>query len=105
MGSLATSKQSDGLRRATYYLRRDQIRGLKMCAALVERTLSDVMREAVDQYLHACAPDTLPRHWKPAKEARRRRGPARRTPARGAGVLRDGRAETTRSSTLRAADR
>ena len=74
MGSLATSKQSDGLRRATYYLRRDQIRGLKMCAALVERTLSDVMREAVDQYLNECAPDTLPRHWKPAGETRTRRG-------------------------------
>lgn len=39
------------LRRATYYLRPDQIRALKLRAAAEERQLSDVMREAVDLYL------------------------------------------------------
>jgi hypothetical protein len=39
------------LRRATYYLRPDQIRALKLKAAAEERQLSDVMREAVDLYL------------------------------------------------------
>jgi plasmid stability protein len=38
-------------RRATYYLRPDQIKALKVRAAAEERQLSDVMREAVDQYL------------------------------------------------------
>ncbi len=39
------------LRRATYYLRPDQIRALKLRAATQERQLSDVVREAVDLYL------------------------------------------------------
>ncbi len=39
------------LRRATYYLRPDQIKALKLRAAAEERQLSDVMREAVDLYL------------------------------------------------------
>jgi hypothetical protein len=38
-------------RRATYYLRPDQIKALKLRAAAEERQLSDVMREAVDLYL------------------------------------------------------
>jgi len=54
------TKHSDGrraaLRRATYYLRPDQIRGLKMCAAIRDRQLSDVMRDAVDRYLRLCEP-------------------------------------------------
>lgn len=54
------TKHFDGkraaVRRATYYLRPDQIRGLKMCAAVRDRQVSDVMRDAVDRYLRFCAP-------------------------------------------------
>ncbi len=49
------------VRRATYYLRPDQIRGLKICAAVRDRQVSDVMRDAVDRYLRFCAP-LLRRH-------------------------------------------
>ena len=38
-------------RRATYYLRPDQIRALKLRAVMEERTLSEVIREAIDRYL------------------------------------------------------
>lgn len=38
-------------RRATYYLRPEQIKALKLRAVTEERNLSAVMREAVDRYL------------------------------------------------------
>ena len=38
-------------RRATYYLRPDQIRALKLQAVMEDRNLSDVIREAIDRYL------------------------------------------------------
>jgi hypothetical protein len=38
-------------RRATYYLRPDQIKALKLRAAADERQLSDVIREAIDLFL------------------------------------------------------
>jgi hypothetical protein len=63
MTSEAQSQHAAGLRRATYYLRRDQIRSLKVCAALKGRQLSDVMREAVDRYVRACVPTKLRRYW------------------------------------------
>jgi hypothetical protein len=48
----STSKQDASvLRRATYYLRRDQIKALKVRAASEERQLSALVREAVDRYL------------------------------------------------------
>jgi hypothetical protein len=50
------SRHDGEFRRATYYLRPDQIRGLKMCAVLEDRRLSDVLRDAVDRYLEVCAP-------------------------------------------------
>lgn len=56
------------VRRATYYLRPDQIRGLKVCAAARGRYLSDLMRDAVDRYLNVCAPGVLRRlgrRWVP----------------------------------------
>ena len=56
-------QQRAGLRRATYYLRRDQIQTLKLCALLKGRQLSDVMREAVDRYLRACVPSRLRGRW------------------------------------------
>ena len=49
--SLQTSSESDSLKRATYYLRPEQIKALKLRAVLGERNLSDVVREAVDRYL------------------------------------------------------
>ena len=51
-------------RRATYYLRPDQIRGLKMCAVLEDRRLSDVIRDAVDRYLRVCASGEVRRQMK-----------------------------------------
>ncbi len=63
----SASRHAAVFRRATYYLRPDQIRGLKMCAALEERPLSELMREAVDRYLRACAPWRARRHWAPAR--------------------------------------
>ncbi len=38
-------------RRATYYLRPDQIKALKLRAVTEERNLSAVLREAIDRYL------------------------------------------------------
>jgi hypothetical protein len=59
------------VRRATYYLRPDQIRGLKMCAVLEQRHLSDIMRDAVDRYLRECAGGAIERllsdHGSPAR--------------------------------------
>ena len=49
--SLQTPSESDSLKRATYYLRPEQIKALKLRAVLGERNLSDVVREAVDRYL------------------------------------------------------
>jgi hypothetical protein len=49
-GSLGTS-DSDSLKRATYYLRPEQIKALKLKAVMGERNLSEVVREAVDRYL------------------------------------------------------
>ena len=50
--STSTSQHSPkAYRRATYYLRPDQIRALKLRAVMEERNLSDVIREAVDRYL------------------------------------------------------
>lgn len=40
-------------RRATYYLRPEQIRALKLKAVTDERNLSGVVRDAVDAYLGA----------------------------------------------------
>ena len=39
------------LKRATYYLRREQILALKLRATFEERNLSDVVREAIDVFL------------------------------------------------------
>jgi hypothetical protein len=47
----ASKHTPKAFRRATYYLRPDQIRALKLRAAAEDRQLSDVMREAVDLYL------------------------------------------------------
>ena len=49
-GSLGQS-ESDSLKRATYYLRPEQIKALKLRAVMGERNLSEVVREAVDRYL------------------------------------------------------
>ena len=49
-GSLNAS-ESDSLKRATYYLRPEQIKALKLRAVMGERNLSEVVREAVDRYL------------------------------------------------------
>ena len=49
-GSLNAS-DSDSLKRATYYLRPQQIKALKLKAVMGERNLSEVVREAVDHYL------------------------------------------------------
>jgi hypothetical protein len=50
--SKSTSKHNlKAFRRATYYLRPDQIKALKLRAAADERQLSDVIREAIDLYL------------------------------------------------------
>ena len=38
-------------KRATYYLRPEQIKALKLRAVTEERDLSEVVREAVDRYL------------------------------------------------------
>jgi hypothetical protein len=59
------ARHDDGeFRRATYYLRPDQIRDLKMCAVLEERRLSDVIRDAVDRYLRICAAGEIRRQMK-----------------------------------------
>ncbi len=39
------------LKRATYYLRPDQIKSLKLKAVHQERNLSEVVRDAIDRYL------------------------------------------------------
>jgi len=57
-------------RRATYYLRPDQIRALKLRAVMEERTLSEVTREAVDRYLRD---DPRPGGSPAPSSARRRR--------------------------------
>ena len=49
-GSIDAS-ESDSLKRATYYLRPEQIKALKLKAVMGERNLSEVVREAVDRYL------------------------------------------------------
>ena len=49
-GSLQVS-DSDSFKRATYYLRPEQIKALKLRAVMGERNLSEVVREAVDRYL------------------------------------------------------
>lgn len=51
------SSNSDSLKRATYYLRPEQIKALKLRAVMGERNLSEVVREAVDRYLQASSPD------------------------------------------------
>ena len=48
---LEPSSESSSLKRATYYLRPEQIKALKLKAVLGERNLSEVVREAVDRYL------------------------------------------------------
>jgi hypothetical protein len=59
------ARHDDGaFRRASYYLRPDQIRGLKMCAVLEDRRLSDVIRDAVDRYLRICASGEVRRQMK-----------------------------------------
>ena len=45
------AEEPSSLKRATYYLRPDQIRALKLRAVHEDRNLSDVVREAVDSYL------------------------------------------------------
>jgi hypothetical protein len=45
-------------------LRPEQIRGLKLCAVLEDRRLSDVIREAVDRYLRICASGEVRRQMK-----------------------------------------
>ena len=57
-GSL-TAADSDSLKRATYYLRPQQIKALKLKAVMGERNLSEVVREAVDRYLQE--PDSAKR--------------------------------------------
>ena len=49
----STSQQGDksAYRRATYYLRPDQIKVLKLRAVQQARNLSEVVREAIDLYL------------------------------------------------------
>jgi hypothetical protein len=49
--TLQSSSDSNFLKRATYYLRPEQIKALKLRAVLGERNLSEVVREAVDRYL------------------------------------------------------
>ncbi|MBT6177444.1 MAG: hypothetical protein HOI23_09345 [Deltaproteobacteria bacterium] len=49
--TLQSLSESDSLKRATYYLRPEQIKALKLRAVLGERNLSDVVREAIDRYL------------------------------------------------------
>lgn len=44
-------KRASELRRATYYLRPEQIRALKLYAVENERPLSALVRQAVDQFL------------------------------------------------------
>ena len=39
------------LKRATYYLRPDQIKSLKLKAVHQERNLSELVRDAIDKYL------------------------------------------------------
>ena len=39
------------LKRATYYLRPDQIKSLKLKAVHQERNLSELVRDAIDRYL------------------------------------------------------
>ena len=41
------------LKRATYYLRPDQIKSLKLKAVHQERNLSELVRDAIDRYLGA----------------------------------------------------
>ena len=57
----AEGKRPLPVRRATYYLRPDQVRGLKVCAVVKARRVSDMMRDAVDLYLRRCAPGVLRR--------------------------------------------
>lgn len=42
---------SADLKRATYYLRPDQIKSLKLKAVHQERNLSELVRDAIDGYL------------------------------------------------------
>ena len=43
--------QGSDFKRATYYLRHDQIMALRLLSVLEDRNLSAVVREAVDKYL------------------------------------------------------
>jgi len=50
--SLNTGKTTTvELKRATYYLRPDQIRALKLRAVLSDETISTIVRAALDEYL------------------------------------------------------
>lgn len=49
--SVDRSLESRRLKRATYYMRPEQIKALKLQAVLGERNLSELVREAVDAYL------------------------------------------------------
>jgi len=42
---------AEELKRATYYLRPDQIKSLKLKAVHQERNLSELVRDAIDKYL------------------------------------------------------
>ena len=66
-GSLHHS-ESDSLKRATYYLRPEQIKALKLKAVMGERNLSEVVREAVDRYLKEVDSETRRRTSQPSDE-------------------------------------
>ena len=66
-GSLHPS-ESDSLKRATYYLRPEQIKALKLKAVMGERNLSEVVREAVDRYLKEADSGTRRRNSEPSDE-------------------------------------
>lgn len=63
--SLDTGKSATvELKRATYYLRPDQIRALKLKAVLNDETISTIVRAALDEYL-------APRRSRPERSPKR----------------------------------
>lgn len=46
-----SASQQTAYRRATYYLRPEQIKALKLRAVMEEKDLSDLVREGIDQLL------------------------------------------------------
>ena len=51
--SLSPENRVEGeLKRATYYLRRDQIKALKLRAVLSDESISSIVRAALDSYLN-----------------------------------------------------